>query len=160
MSTANLSIHLYRDQTEYKKTPPVYISGCYSIGIWTAGGARKLPDNFPSAEIISVGGKIYPGFRHHPNKLDIILDVIAVYEHYNMDSKKFYESCKYILTHLELETLDYRTGRRPKSNTNAALNKLEAGIDSLNDILSKHVDNYLLVDDNFEQALLDELKVV
>lgn len=146
-----LSLHLYRDETEWRENHPDYNDSSYSIGIWTAGAATRLTEKttFPE-KIKSVGGKIYPGFKHHPEKLDIILDVIKVYKHYNMDYRKFLASCEYILTRFELETLDERIQALKIEN----YAKMAEGLDSLK---QRGPGNYIVANEDFKKAIEDHM---
>lgn len=146
-----LNLHLYRNEGEWENNQPDYNEGSYSIGIWTAGAAVRLTEKttFPE-KIKSVGGKIYPGFKHHPDKLDIILDVIGVYYHYHMDYRKFYESCKYILTRFELETLDERIQALKIEN----YAKMAEGLDSLK---QRGPGNYIVANEDFKKAIEDHM---
>ena len=147
-----LSLHLYRDETEWRENHPDYNDSSYSIGIWTAGAATRLTEKttFPE-KIKSVGGKIYPGFKHHPDKLDIILDVIKVYKHYNMDYSKFLASCEYILTRFELDTL---LNERIQRIYLDSISKLAEELDSFT---QRGSGNYIVANEDFKKAIEDHM---
>ena len=61
---------------------------------------------FKQDKITNISGKIFPGFKHNPKKIEILFEMVRLYDHHNIPSGAFYNSCKPILTGLQLEYLD------------------------------------------------------
>lgn len=97
----NLIIHLYGSPSEFSRNIPklVEIIEC----VWNPCALDSL---FKRDKVTSISGKIFPGFKHNPKKIEILFEMVRIYDHHNIPSDAFYNSCKPILTGLELEYLD------------------------------------------------------
>lgn len=97
----NLVIHLYGSPSEFNRNIPELIGGTECV--WNPCALDSL---YKRDKVTSISGKIFPGFKHNPKKIEILFEMVRLYDHHNIPSGAFYNSCKPILTGLELEYLD------------------------------------------------------
>lgn len=97
----NLVVYLLGDTKEWHDLPD--FSDKTAICVWDPCALDYL---FKLNEATSISGKIFPGFKHNPKKIEILFEMVRLYDHHNISSDAFYNSCKPILTGLQLEYLD------------------------------------------------------
>ena len=97
----NLVIHLYGSPSEFNRNIPELIGGTECV--WNPCALDSL---FEREKVVSISGKIFPGFKDNPKKIEILFEMVRLYEHHKLNPAAFHNSCKPILTGLELEYLD------------------------------------------------------
>lgn len=97
----NLVIHLYGNPSEFNRNIPELVSGTECV--WNPCALDSL---FKRDKVTSISGKIFPEFKNNPKKIEILFEMVRLYDHHNIPSGAFYNSCKPILTGLQLEYLD------------------------------------------------------
>lgn len=108
-----------------------------------------LDYQFKLNKVTSISGKIFPGFKHNPKKIEILFEMVRLYDHHNISSTAFYNSCKPILTGLQLEYLDdliqqYRAKKAAKlaAEMDAAAKEIQAQTNS---------QKYIIANDYFKE---------
>lgn len=99
----NIVVYLFRDIKEWHGHDLPDFSEKPATCVWDPCALELL---FKQDKITAISGKIFPGFKHNPKKIEILFEMVRLYDHHNIPSGAFYNSCKPILTGLQLEYLD------------------------------------------------------
>lgn len=124
----NLIIHLYGSPSEFNRNTPELIDSTECV--WNPCALDSL---FERDKVTSISGKIFPEFKNNPKKIEILFEMVRLYDHHNIPSVAFHNSCKPILTGLQLEYLDdliqeYRAKKAAKlaAEMDAAAKEIQA----------------------------------